>query len=308
MNDNPIADLTAMRRDGTFHGSDGAFHVVDWGGNGPVMHLAHATGLCAGLYSPLSEKLRAHLHVVGMDDRGHGRTTAPAVPGRLSDWEVFAADLERFVESLGGPVIGMGHSRGAVATLLVAARRPELIRALILIDPTMLPPSWMGRWRLAKMLKMARWVPIARRAAKRQRVWPDPETVLRAYRGRGMFRTWRDGFLEAYIADGTEPDGSGAIRLCCDPAWESRCYATCPHDVWRFVPRLRQPTLVIYGAESDTFLPEAAARFQAAAPHAHMKRFENASHFVPMEYPEDTVTAVLSFLGEEKLLASSHNL
>jgi pimeloyl-ACP methyl ester carboxylesterase len=33
----------------------------------------------------------------------------------------------------------MGHSRGATASLLLAGKRPDLIRALVLIDPTILP-------------------------------------------------------------------------------------------------------------------------------------------------------------------------
>ena len=65
------------RTDYTFQGSDGVFHYIDWGGNGPIAHFAHATGLCAGVYTPLAERLNSRLKILGLDDRGHGRTTAP---------------------------------------------------------------------------------------------------------------------------------------------------------------------------------------------------------------------------------------
>jgi pimeloyl-ACP methyl ester carboxylesterase len=119
------------RKDYTYQALDGEFHYIDWGGDGPVSHFSHATGLCAGVYSPLAERLKSRLKIFGMDDRGHGRTTAPANPKTLHNWDVFASDLENFFETLNGPVIAMGHSRGATASLLLAVKRPELIRALI---------------------------------------------------------------------------------------------------------------------------------------------------------------------------------
>jgi pimeloyl-ACP methyl ester carboxylesterase len=81
-----------------------------------------------------------------MDDRGHGRAQVPADPRSLKDWDVFAKDQEQFFEHLGGPVIAMGHSRGGVASLLLTVRRPDLIDALILLDPTH-PCTLRGRFR-----------------------------------------------------------------------------------------------------------------------------------------------------------------
>ena len=286
-----------MRQDYTFSGPDGNFHYIDWGGSGPLAHLSHATGFCAGVYTPLAEKLSLHLRVLGMDDRGHGKTTAPADPRRLKDWNIFAEDLARFFEHLREPVIAIGHSRGAVASLLVAIRRPELVRALVLIDPTILPYSWMWWWFLAKKTGLAKLIPIAAKAARRKNEWPNREAMLAAYRGKGPFQAWKDGFLEAYIADGTRETGQGTIKLCCDPAWESRCFAVCPHDVWRYIPRIQHPTLVIYGAKSDTFLAPAEKRFKAKLPTATFQCLEQTSHFVPMEQPEQSAKAILSFLS-----------
>jgi pimeloyl-ACP methyl ester carboxylesterase len=192
----------------------------------------------------------------------------------------------------------MGHSRGAVASLFLAVKRPELIRALVLLDPTILPFSWMGGWYLAKKLGLTKFVPIASRAARRRRVWPNQETMLRAYRAKRPFSKWKNGFLEAYISEGTEGTGDGRIRPCCDPDWESRCFAVCPHDAWRHVARLRHPTLLIYGARSDTFLRPAANRFRAKVPHAVCLGLDGTGHFVPMERPDEIVTVIKGFLKE----------
>jgi pimeloyl-ACP methyl ester carboxylesterase len=282
--------------DHTFKGLDGTFHYLDWGGAGPLTVLAHATGYCAGLYSPLAEMLLSHLRVVGMDDRGHGATRAPSDPRRLQDWNIFVEDLERFLAYLNQPAIAIGHSRGAVVAMLLAVKRPDLIRGLVLLDPTILPFSWMWWWFLAKKTGLARWVPIAARASGRKKVWPDRETVLQAYKKKGSFRHWKGGFLKAYVDYGFEPAGNGRIQLSCDPAWESRCFAACPHDVWRFIPKITCPTLILYGAESDTFLPAAAKRFKNILPGAVIKAFPATGHFVPMERPDETKEAIFNFL------------
>ena len=86
-----------------FKGLDGTFHVLDWGGQGPLVHLSHATGFCAGVYHPFAQILRSDLRIVGMDDRGHGTTRAPADPGKLKGWHIFSQDLERLFESLAPP-------------------------------------------------------------------------------------------------------------------------------------------------------------------------------------------------------------
>jgi pimeloyl-ACP methyl ester carboxylesterase len=282
--------------DRTFSGPEGNFHYIDWDGSGPLTHFSHATGLCAGAYSPLMGLLKSQLGIIGMDDRGHGKTKVPAEPAKLKNWNVFADDLTIFFESLNEPVIAIGHSRGATVSLLLAVKRPELIRALVLIDPTILPFSWMWWWYLAKKTGAAKRVPIVATAARRRYVWPDRRAVLDSYRSKAVFSKWRDGFLAAYVQAGTEVTADGKIKLCCAPAWESRCFAVCPHDVWRYIPRLQQPTLVLYGAKSDTFLAPAAKRFKAKVPAAVMVGLEETGHFVPMERPAETAEAIITFL------------
>ncbi len=288
--------------DRTFSGPEGNFHYIDWDGKGPLAHFSHATGLCAGVYSPLMELLKSRLGIIGMDDRGHGKTQVPAEPAKLKNWNVFADDLANFFESLNEPVIAMGHSRGATVSLLLAVKRPELIRALVLIDPTILPFSWMWWWYLVKKTGAAKRVPIVATASRRKYVWTDRQSILDSYRSKAVFSKWQDGFLEAYVEAGTEVTAGGKIKLCCAPAWESRCFAVCPHDVWRYIPRLQKPTLVLYGAKSDTFLAPAAKRFKARVPEAVMVRVEGTGHFVPMERPAETAEAITAFLKKEAMV------
>ncbi len=291
-----------MQHDNTFVAPDGAFHYVNWGGAGPLLHISHATGFCAGMYGPLAERLGSRLRVLGMDDRGHGTTAAPADLRKLESWDVFANDLERFFEYLNEPVIAMGHSRGAVTSMMVAIKRPDLVRAVILIDPTILAPSLNLLLLMTQKTRLTGFIPIVSGAAHRKRVWPDQRTILDAYRAKPSFSSWKDGFLEGYVRHCTEKTEGGTITLCCEPTWEARCFAVCPTDVWLVLPRLQVPTLVLYGSQSDVFLSSAAKKFRRKVPHAVLQRFEDTSHFVPMERPDETAEATLRFLEGNSLI------
>jgi pimeloyl-ACP methyl ester carboxylesterase len=291
-----------MKTDNTFVASDGDFHYVNWGGTGPLAHISHATGFCAGMYGPLAHRLGLRLRVTGMDDRGHGKTIAPADPASLKNWGVFEKDLERFFEYLNEPVIAMGHSRGAVTSMMVAINRPDLVRAIILIDPTILAPYLNTLLFMTQKVRLTRLIPIVSGAAHRKRNWPDRQTILDVYRAKPSFASWKDGYLEGYVEQCTRTREDGTIALCCEPAWEARSFAVCPTDVWRVLPRLKVPTLVLYGSQSDVFLGSAARKLRRTVPHAVVKRFENTSHFVPMERPDETAEAILRFLEENKLI------
>ncbi|MFA6218138.1 MAG: alpha/beta hydrolase [Candidatus Omnitrophota bacterium] len=291
-----------MEQGCVFTGNHGDFHYIDWGGTGPLAHFSHATGFCAGLYTPLIEPLRPYLQIFGLDDRGHGRTTALADPQNLTDWRVFAADLEEFLVYLGGPVIAIGHSRGAVSSMMVAARHPTVIRSLVLIEPVILSTYWNWILRIVKKTGLKQLIPIVRRAAKRRNIWPDKDSMLTAYQNRGSFRSWTPEFLKSYVASCTEVAANGTVKLCCDPEWESKCFAVCPHDVLEYVPRLTCPTLVLYGGNSDVFSASVAKRLKTIAPSIERRCIAEASHFLPMERPRECAEAILAFLKDRNII------
>jgi pimeloyl-ACP methyl ester carboxylesterase len=74
--------------------------------------------------------LAARFQVYRPDRRGHGRT--PDIDGPIS-YELMAQDTIAFIEQVvGGPAHLVGHSDGTPVALLVALRRPDLVRRLVL--------------------------------------------------------------------------------------------------------------------------------------------------------------------------------
>ena len=119
----------------------GRLHYLDWGGPGLQTHLLHANGFCAGIYTPLVKYFTTDLRIVASDIRGHGDSDR-AVLEPIRHWDVFANDLKLLVEgAMTPPVIGIGHSLGAVSTLIAAATYPHLFSRIILMDPVVLLPG-----------------------------------------------------------------------------------------------------------------------------------------------------------------------
>lgn len=272
----------------------------DFGGRGPIIHLAHANGFPPAAYRPLAQALTDRFHVLALPAR-------PLWPGShpqsAPTWHPLTDDLLHGLEGLGDdPVIGVGHSLGGVLTLWAAVRHPERFRAVVLMDPVILPPAWLTVVRLLRLLGVERRLPLVRRALRRRRTWPSRQTCFEEYRGKPFFVRWPEESLRAYVEAGTEERGDGSVELVYPPEWEAHIFATTPTDIWRAVPRLRVPALFLRGAHSDTFRPASQVRVQRCLPQAHCVTIGDAGHMLPFEQPARTARAIRDFLaglGEE---------
>lgn len=138
---------------------DGVRTWYDEHGDGEPLALLHPGG--AGVDSralrPNLGALAARFHVFTPERRGHGRT--PDVDGPIT-FDAMAQDTIAFLETVvGGRAHLVGCSDGAIVALLVALRRPDLIRRLVLvagvfhhdgwlpgvIDPDVEPPEFLAR-------------------------------------------------------------------------------------------------------------------------------------------------------------------
>jgi pimeloyl-ACP methyl ester carboxylesterase len=289
-------------REGFIEVPGGRLHYLDWGGSGRPAHFLHGNGFCAGTYAPFIRHLTAELRIVASDVRGHGGSAGFGFEAPIRDWDVFARDLATVVAAtLSPPVVGMGHSLGAVTTLLAAAARPELFSALVLIDPVLLPLRLLWGLRLLRLFGLQGRVPRAVLARRRRRVFRGKTEALRLFlSGRGIFKRWSPEFVEAYLECGLlEKDARTAV-LRCDPELEAQIFESVPTGIWKTVGRIACPVLALRGDRSDVFLPEAAARFQRSRPGGEIAVIHGTGHFPPMEKPAESAARILEFLSKNK--------
>lgn len=261
------------------------------------LHFLHANGYPPGCYNPLLERLQKNYHVFGMHLRPLWKD---AKMNDLKDWHPLSDDLLRFLwDRQPDPVIGVGHSIGGIVTLRAALYDPSRFRALVLLDPVLFIPSFMTMWRLIRAIGLGeRLHPLIAGAKRRRRNFDDLETVFRGYRERPVFRYMSDENLQIYIEGITRQKADGTYELIYSPEWEAHIYLTGirDFDIWRELPKLKIPTLIIRGAETDTFLEKAANLVKQKNPAIQIHTMEKSTHILPLERPQEVYEIMEEFL------------
>jgi pimeloyl-ACP methyl ester carboxylesterase len=100
-------------------------------GRGDPLVALHpgGAGVDSRALTPTVEALSGHFRVYTPEQRGHGHT--PDVDGPIT-FDLMAQDTIAFIEAvIGQPVYLLGCSDGATLALIVALRRPDLVRRLV---------------------------------------------------------------------------------------------------------------------------------------------------------------------------------
>lgn len=271
---------------------DGEASVVAWekaDARAASLLFAHANGFNALTYRSLLGGLADSLRIFATDLRGHGKTTLAANPKGMSSWLIYRDDILRLVQELDGrPKILAGHSMGATVNLLAALSRPDWAAGLVLIEPVILPPRDLRWLRIMRALGFGeRLFPMVAKAKKRRSIWPSEQAMFDAYRGRGAFRTWPEEVVRDYVLGGTvDYFDDGQVRLACTPGWEAANYGAGPPDIWEDLANLRCPTTLIVGAKRSTCPEPVIEMMLRVKPDLTVVRVADASHFLPMEFPE----------------------
>jgi pimeloyl-ACP methyl ester carboxylesterase len=113
-----------------------SIHITRWGDSGPRVVLVHGgtQGTAVGGETNFSnQKVLAERgwQLIVPDRPGHGKTPDPGRPDDAEADGVWVADL------LGDGGHLLGHSFGGCVALSAAARRPEAVKSLTLIEPAM---------------------------------------------------------------------------------------------------------------------------------------------------------------------------
>ncbi|MEO9256355.1 MAG: alpha/beta hydrolase, partial [Tepidiformaceae bacterium] len=110
----------------------GAFRALDWEGVGaPVLFLHGLTGV-AEVWGPTIEALGGGSRYLAMDQRGHGHSPKPPTGYGIAE---YVRDVRAAVHEMGlAPLHLVGHSMGARVAMVFAARHPELLRSVSIVD------------------------------------------------------------------------------------------------------------------------------------------------------------------------------
>lgn len=115
---------------------------TDDGGGGPAVLFVHGFSCDSNDWSWQLPHFSESYRTVALDLRGHGRSAAPETGYSASD---FAGDIARLLEHIStGRVVAVGHSLGGSVVSALAVERPDLVEALVCVDPAYLIPDEIG--------------------------------------------------------------------------------------------------------------------------------------------------------------------
>jgi pimeloyl-ACP methyl ester carboxylesterase len=271
---------------------DGDVSYLSWedaSSKAPILHFAHANGFNALTYRLMLSQLASGFRIYASDLRGHGLTTLAANPKGMASWLIYRDDILRWMEALDGrPKLLAGHSMGATASLMAALAKPRMVSGLVLVEPVIMPPRYLRWLRLMRRFGLLdQAFPRVAQAQRRRSIWPSRQAMFEAYRGRGAFASWPEQIVRDYIDGGTVDFLDGRqVRLACTPGWEGANYRAGAPNFWKQIEQLACPVTVIVGAVRSTCPEPVIEMLTKARPGLRVVRVPEASHFLPMEYPE----------------------
>ena len=118
---------------------DGVRLYYEEAGSGPPMIFVHGWTCDRSHFAPQVAHFSATHRCIAVDLRGHGASDKPEQEYTIRG---FADDVAWLCGELGlvKPVV-VGHSMGGATALALAAARPDLPRAIVMLDPAILFPA-----------------------------------------------------------------------------------------------------------------------------------------------------------------------
>ncbi|BDM72799.1 alpha/beta hydrolase [Streptomyces nigrescens] len=262
---------------------------LEGGEQRPGVLLLHGLMGRASHWADTARRLSARHRPVALDQRGHGRSEKPA--DGPYDREAYVQDAIVAIEQLDlAPVALVGHAMGALTAWQLAARRPDLVSALVICD---MRASALGA---ASQREWTEWfrswpVPFATLADVRKWFGEDDPTLERPRPARGEF------FAEvmAERADGWRPVFSRRQMLTARETWV--------HDAhWEELAQVTCPALVVRGLDAELGRAEAQEMVRVL-PRGAYAEIPDAGHLLPWEKPDDWCAAIEPFLNAATLPA-----
>jgi len=255
-------------------------HYLDWDNpDAAPMVLLH--GLCgnAHYWDFFSQGIKNY-HVLAPDQRGHGDSSwAKSYAPRD-----YVLDLEAFVTDLGlNDIVLIGHSLGGINAVIYAARHPDLVSRLVIVDigPEI---ATAGTERLRKDL------------ADTPEAFDSEEEAVR-YMKQTEPR-YSDAFIQREVECSLKRDEAGRLRFKYDRALLATDLRS-PEWLWEYLEQVICPTLLIHGAESDILLADIAQRVCNTLAFGTLVDIDRAGHSIPGDNPEAFEAAVRRFLTGE---------
>jgi len=267
--------------------------VAIWEGKGKQILCIHGLTANCRSWDLMASVLTRHHKVIAMDLRGRELSESPpsgySVEHHCKDILALMGDL-----GLERPVL-MGHSLGALISLAFAARHPQRIDRLILMDGG-------GKLTEDQMTKVLAGIkPSLDRLGQ---IFPSFESYVSLLKLAPFLQPW-NSFLESYFRYEVEEVKGGLRSRVQSEHIEEEAINLRKGDSTQFYSRVSCPTLILRAtkgmlAEDDVVLPvDVAERMTREIKNARRVDLEGTNHYTILFQPNpNRDQVILDFLGE----------
>ncbi|WP_166375867.1 alpha/beta fold hydrolase [Aeromicrobium phragmitis] len=269
-------------------------HVVEGGSEhaGPPIVLVHGWPQHWWIWREVLPALARQHHVVAVDLRGHGWSSAPPARGDAYDKRVLARELLALLDVLGleRPVL-VGHDWGGWASLLAASLAPDRVLGVVgiaIVAPWSTVPV-RELWRFGYQLVAGGPLGYLAHTAMKQR-FLRLVFKLGAGRGRRLTKDEKKVYLERFREPARAHAGVAMYRRFLThempAALRGRYARPVPADL---------PVLLLPGRDDSVLAPHLVRR--AEAPNVEVQVIEGAGHWVPEQQPGAVVEHIERFVA-----------
>ena len=245
-------------------------HYMRTGGSKPPLIMLHGLAANGACWNVLAHALEEEYDVIMPDARGHGRSSVPEHGYRYED---LANDVVGLIEALRLPSpILIGHSMGGMTAAVVAGRKPNLLRCLIMADPTFLSPEVQREVRDSDVADQ-----------HRRYLKMSLDEVLAESQIRHPHRSLETIELIA--------------RARLQTSMEAFDVLTPPNpDYVQLVSAIQVPSLLVIGGSAGVVSADVAANLQRLNPRLQVEQIPEVGHGLHYDQPERFAAVVSSFL------------
>jgi len=248
----------------------------DWGSHGkPALILVHGGLDHARSWDWVARALRDDFHVYALDLRGHGnRAWAPGALYSVLEHVLDLSALADVIQSY--PVHIIGHSLGAVTSLLYSGIYPERVKKLVAIEGIGLP---IQELRESAPERMRKWIEKVRGAEGRApHNYPNLAAAVARMKEANPFLS--DAFAEHLTLHGTNWNADGSM------CWKFDNYVRLmppfvvnPQEAEELLAQISCPTLLFWGRQSFAKDPDTEPLAQKIHNHRVVK-VDQAGHWL----------------------------
>lgn len=251
-------------------------HRISGGARARPLAFVNSLGTDLRVWDALLPAFAGPFRAIRYDKRGHGLSDATPGPYTIPQ---LANDLERLLDALGAKgVVVVGLSIGGMIAQQLAATRPDLVSALVLMDTAHkigTAETWQQR------IDAVRAGGIAGIA----------DAILERWFSRS-FRAGRPDELAGWRNMLTRTPVEGYLGCCA---------AIRDADLGATTAQLDLPTLCLVGEEDGATPPELVAGLARLVPGARLVTVPEAGHLPCVEQPDHVARAIRGFLEENGL-------